>query len=120
MRMYISGPMTGYFQENREEFTRAAAWLRALGHDVVSPAEIVPAEAGASWDDCLRLDLAALATCEAIALLRGWPQSPGARLELTKALALGQRVYAILEPEADDERLGATYHLEDLNHRGSA
>jgi hypothetical protein len=118
--MYISGPMTGYFNENRAEFARAAAWLRAWGHDVVSPAEIVPAEAGATWEDCLRLDLAALVTCEAIALLRGWPQSPGARLELTEALALGLRVYAILEPERGDELLGATYHLEDLNHRGQA
>ena len=107
MRLYLSGPMSGYPQENRPTFATAAAWLRQRGHDVVSPAEIVPTDAGATWEDCLRMDIAALITCEAIVLMRGWPQSKGARLELSEALALGMHVFALID--------AAPYHLEDLN-----
>ena len=96
MRLYISGPMTSYPDENRAAFARAAARLRAEGHDVVSPAEIVTAP-GAPWAACLRADIAALVTCDAIALLQGWPQSRGARAELSIALDLGLDVYAVLD-----------------------
>jgi len=99
--------MTGYPQENRPAFRQAAAWLRAKGYDVVSPAEIVPPGADTGWEECLRLDLAALVTCEGIALLRGFPQSPGARRELAEALALGLRVYYMLD--------GEPHYLEDMN-----
>ncbi len=61
-----------------------------LGYQVENPAEHgeIP---GFEWADYLRLDLQKLLTCQAIALLPGWMDSKGARLEFTVATNLGMR-----------------------------
>lgn len=70
--VYLSGPMTGYADNNVPAFHEWAARLRACGFDVVSPAEIP--EAG-TWELCLRADIRELCTCDAIALMPGWEGS---------------------------------------------
>lgn len=89
--------MTGYPEFNYPAFTEAAQTLRAAGWEVVSPHEVPHPENGVvgslDWTTYLRADLRELVTCAAVALLDGWPQSKGARLELTTALALDMRVY---------------------------
>ncbi len=90
-RTYISGPMTGLPLLNFPAFHAAAASLRALGYDIVNPAEINTDQA-ATWEDCLRADIEQLVTCEAIALLPGWENSRGAKRELYEALGRGMRV----------------------------
>jgi len=87
--VYLSGPMTGIEDNNFPAFRDAAEYLRALGYDVVSPAEIQ--EAG-PWELCLRADLRELCTCDAIALMPGWENSKGANLELHVAHRLGMEV----------------------------
>ncbi|UTN73780.1 DUF4406 domain-containing protein [Pseudomonas aeruginosa] len=71
-------------------FHAEAARLRSLGYQVENPAEHgeIP---GFEWADYLRLDLQKLLTCQAIALLPGWMDSKGARLEFTVATNLGMR-----------------------------
>lgn len=91
MRVYVSGPMTGHPDLNFPAFHDAAARLRAVGYDVVNPAEINP-DHGATWSECLRADIAALVTCDAIAMLSAWQTSRGAKLERDIATALGMRV----------------------------
>lgn len=86
-RIYIAGPMTGVPDLNFPAFNAAAARLRAAGHEVVNPAEINP-DPGMSWVDCMRRDIPALCTCEAIAMLPGWGQSKGATLEHFIAMKL--------------------------------
>lgn len=88
MRLYIAGPMTGVPEKNFPAFASAAKWLRARGHDVVSPAELT-LEDGHPWAYYMRRDIAALVTCDGIALLPGAAESKGARLELHIALELG-------------------------------
>lgn len=88
-RVYLSGPMTGIPENNFPAFHDAAEYLRALGYEVVSPAEIQ--EAG-SWELCLRADLRELCTCDSIALMPGWENSKGANLELHVAHRLGMEV----------------------------
>lgn len=88
-RVYLSGPMTGVSDNNFPAFYMWAAWLRAAGYEVVSPAEIQ--EAG-SWEMCLRADLRELVTCDAIALMPGWEASKGANLELHVAHRVGLEV----------------------------
>ena len=119
MRIFVSGPMTGYPDLNRPAFCAAVAKLRSEGHFVIDPFDI--SEQFGSLEDinysfvvlytvverhkgdyCLRedfeqqaslaravmdADLAAVRSCDAIYLLRGWESSRGVRKELAEALA---------------------------------
>lgn len=94
LRVYLSGPMSGLPEHNRPAFHAAAAALRALGYDVVNPSEINP-PSNATWEQCLRKDVAALTTCDAVALLPGWEASSGAHVEVHLAHRLGLWVVAL-------------------------
>ncbi len=91
-RVYVAGPMTGIPDHNYPAFRAEAARLRALGHEVVSPAEINAGMEGEGWIECMKRDIAALMTCDAIRLLPGWERSKGARLECRVAVDLGLTV----------------------------
>ena len=68
-----------------------AARLRAIGHQVVNPAEINP-DTTMAWAECMRRDIAELVTCDAIRLLPGWESSNGARLEEHIAMRLCMQI----------------------------
>ena len=99
MRTYLSGRMSGLPEFNYPAFASAAKRLRSQGHTVVSPHEL-PADCPGcantghehSWAEHMRVDLAALLTCEVIVMLPGWQQSRGAQLEKTVAEAIGLRI----------------------------
>ena len=92
MRIYIAGPMTGIKDMNFPAFHAAAAELRALGHEVVNPAELNP-DPGTPWAQCMRVDIAQLVTCDAVVLLPGWEKSKGALIERDLARRLGMPVH---------------------------
>jgi hypothetical protein len=105
-------------------FQRAALLLRALGHDVVNPAEVdmaVWSFDGREQRDLkprmdrrhvLGLDVGMLLpTCDAIYMLRGWSESTGAMAELAMAQALGMQV--MFEPGAERGRVGAVLIREE-------
>lgn len=79
MKLYLSGPMTGYWDHNYPAFMEEARRLRALGYEVVNPAEINPPNTPRA--ECLRNDIRQLTYCDGIALMRGWPHSSGAQAE---------------------------------------
>lgn len=85
VKAYISGPMTGIAEHNKPAFDTMAKTLRAIGVEVVNPAEI----AAESWHSAMRKDIGLLCECSHIVLLRGWEDSPGAQLELHIAHRLG-------------------------------
>ncbi|BCQ23135.1 DUF4406 domain-containing protein [Caballeronia sp. NK8] len=91
MKLYVAGPMTGYPELNFPAFHAEAARLRALGFEIVNPAE-VDVGPNPAWLACMRADIKLLVDCDGIALLPGWEQSPGATLEHTIARGLGLRV----------------------------
>lgn len=93
-RIYLSGPMSGLPEHNYPAFNAAAARLRAQGHDVVNPAELNP-DASTDWHACLRRDIAALTTCNTLALMPGWEHSQGAHLELDVAHRLGLHITTV-------------------------
>lgn len=106
MKVYLSGPMTGYESENRPAFHAAAAALRECGFDVVNPAELNPGPPPserdlhayeAFYNACMRVDIKALCDCEAIALMPGWERSKGAHLELHIAHRVGLQVWQVGE-----------------------
>lgn len=90
-KTYVAGPMTGLPDLNFPAFHARAAELRALGHEVINPAEINP-DKSMSWRECMRTDIAALVFCDAIDLLPGWQASDGATLEHHIADRLGLKV----------------------------
>lgn len=94
-RVYISGPMTGLPEHNFPAFHNAAKRLRALGVEVVNPAEINP-EPGMPWAWYMRRDIKALMDCDAVATLPGWENSKGATLEVQIATALGMPVHPVI------------------------
>lgn len=81
--------MTGVEDFNRAAFAAEAARLRAMGFEVVNPAEIVPEGGGTDWERYMRADLRAMLTCDTVALLPGWERSRGAHLEVHVAHRVG-------------------------------
>lgn len=88
MRIYLAGPMTGIPELNFPTFHAETARLRALGYEVVNPAEI-NADPDAGWLACMRDDIVQLVRCDGVALLPGWERSRGATLERHIGTALG-------------------------------
>ena len=116
MRIYCSGPITNYPDLNRFAFDAAEKRLTAQGHFVINPHRIselfgtaeelaesfaalygVTLYGGSGYSPTLACavmyaDLAAVRSCDAIYLLRGWESSRGAKKELAEALAHGLQV----------------------------
>jgi len=99
-RVYLAGPMTGISELNFPAFNQEAERLRAEGLQVLNPADHGIVD-GADWADYLRHDIAGLASCERIHLLRGWTKSKGACLEMTIAKALGMTVTYQVDAEME-------------------
>jgi hypothetical protein len=112
-RIYLSGPMTGLPDFNVPAFHEAAAALRGLGFDVVSPAEI-NADQSTTWHAALRADIKALCDCDAIALMSGWERSNGAHLELHLAHRLGLDVLHVPELLRADAAARMDRHINAL------
>lgn len=91
-RIYVAGPMSGLHEMNFPAFHAASAQLRAIGHDVINPAEICT-DTTMTWHECMRADIAQLVTCDAIYLLPNWCNSKGATLEHHIVERLGMDVY---------------------------
>ena len=116
MKVYIAGPMTGYVEHNFPAFKAAAARLRALGYQVVNPAEL-DEPLGLSHEELselpheffLRRDIEALLDCEGIYTLPGWRHSKGATLEVAVAKGCG-----ILRVKDHDLELWRTFEGEPL------
>jgi hypothetical protein len=95
MKLYLAGPMSDLPYFNYPAFKKAAEALRALGHEVINPAELdEPDQDSVSvpWADYIRRDLRYLLECEAVAVLPGWRDSKGASLEVYVAESLGMEI----------------------------
>lgn len=97
---YLSGPMAGYPHNNFPAFEVASKQLRDAGLKILSPHEVAGPEGSdqneenTTWAAYLRRDLIPmLHLAGGIILIKGWPQSRGARLELHVALSLEMPVW---------------------------
>lgn len=88
--VYISGPMTGLPDLNRDAFAWAEAQVIAAGLTPVNPHTLC--DPSWDWSRCMRADVTALCACDALLLLPGWQNSNGAQLELHIAHRLGIHV----------------------------
>lgn len=104
MKMYISGPITGCKNQNREAFAKAKRRIEAVGDTAVNPHDIGDwAEHDGFINDAMteeqkhaaymREDLKALLDCDAILMLKKWGDSKGALIEHSVAKAVGMTVF---------------------------
>lgn len=91
-RLYLSGQMNGLPDNGYPLFNAKAKILRDKGYDVVNPAENPDMP---SWEDYLRIDIANMLSCDAIAIFPNWRNSRGATLELYIAQQLKMPVYCV-------------------------
>lgn len=97
MKLYIAGPMSNLPDFNYPAFFKAADDLRAAGHEPINPArerEGIEYQ-GATWLDYMRHSLRDIADADGIAVLPGWNDSRGARIEIGLAEALDLPVRAV-------------------------
>ena len=88
MTIYLSGPISNT-PDYAARFEAAERKLAGDGHRVINPARFFMP--GWTWQQYMRRDLNWLKGCDAIHMLEGWQQSPGARVELIHALGRGLR-----------------------------
>lgn len=94
--LYIAGPMTGIEAFNYPAFDKAAVDLRRRGYTVLNPTAIdadnpTPGKKQ-PWEWYMRKALQMLLRAQAVAVLPGWNESKGARLEVRVAHGLGMQI----------------------------
>lgn len=91
MRIYISGKITGLpIAEYQEHFMRAHHRLADIGHNPINP--IYLGQFDLPYEAYMEIDKVLISTCDAICMLKGWEDSPGARKELEYAKSLGLQI----------------------------
>lgn len=95
MKVYISGPITGV-PDYEKNFQSAADFLSSCGYEAINPVKIgkklEKKNPAPSYEDYMRLDIAALIECDAIFLLEGSSFSSGAKCEKLVAESLGLKI----------------------------
>jgi hypothetical protein len=99
--VYIAGPMTDIPHLNRRAFNEAESLLRCNGYHPINPVRFTEA-VGYDFESTeiperiveaiKRMEIDSIYACDAVYLLKGWENSPGARDELMKALSLSLRI----------------------------
>jgi nucleoside 2-deoxyribosyltransferase len=93
--IYITGPMTGYKDDNRPAFRDAAKKLRKHGAKVISPDELDeldPVKGEKTWESYLARDIKHLSEATMGVALPGWKHSRGSLFEIFILKTLGKPV----------------------------
>lgn len=122
-RLYLIGPVTSKPNDNRQAFEKAATRLEADGYAVDIPHAYT--NLGEDWGFCMRRSITAMLTIDhngsslfdGVAMLDGWEESKGAKIEKQLAESLGipcrpWREY--LNPAAPTASMAATGAAQPL------
>lgn len=102
MKVYIAGKITGNGRY-REEFAAAERKVRAMGHIALNPAALPE---GMEPADYMRICMAMLDSADAIAIMRNWTESTGARIEFDYAQYVHKKVLKLwLMPESTAKKI---------------
>lgn len=91
MKIFISGPMTGLPEYNRESFEKAAEGIRQAGHEPLNPwnPELAYADPPLSWYECMMRSLRLLGEADGIVALPDSENSVGSNIEQLMARKMG-------------------------------
>lgn len=97
-KIYISGPISGVPNDNKDAFVKAKEFLHAKNWIVRTPfdpdiLEYTKKLGENSWQNYMKPDIMALMECDAIYMLSTYAASRGARIEKLLAEELGYEVY---------------------------
>lgn len=89
VKVFISGPMRGYENGNKEMFDRCEEALIRRGFSVFNPSWL---QYDDTWEraDLLEIDICALNKCQCICHLPGWQNASGCKIEHTYAVEVGK------------------------------
>lgn len=89
--VYVSGPMSGYPNNNVERFNFVCSIFREKLKDVtvINPAE---QDQNLSWEEVMKNDLDDVNRATHLAFLGGWNLSRGARMEMKLAIDRGIKI----------------------------
>ena len=105
LRFYVAGPMRGKEDNNFPAFDRCKAYLKSLGHEVISPA-CLDRSLDINWEGegdhkslylAYARDTAALQVVDAVIVLADYEYSKGVAFEVASANFLGIPVF-LFEP----------------------
>ena len=105
MTLALAGPMTGKQDFNRQAFNEAQAKLEAAGYRVLNPARHADGKKRGIY---LMLGLADVYRADGVALLPGYLNSSGAKIQVALADAMGK-----------DASLEGVWRLRSLARRNS-
>lgn len=92
-KVYVSGPMTGYPDNNYDAFHEAAEGLRARGYAVCNPAETDQFIGELTHEQYLRFDFERVLEADFLVALPHWEFSLGALSELLMAVRMGVKCW---------------------------
>lgn len=81
MKVFITGPMTGLPDYNRDSFDKAAKTIEALGHIPLNPYRQDFVDTKRTWGECMLASLLLLLEADAILALEGAENSTGSGIE---------------------------------------
>lgn len=86
--IYIAGKVSNLpVDEARAHFDKASEFLRAKGHKVINPMELIQ-DPKTEWSKAMKLCIIELVQVDAVLLLDNWKDSQGAKLEQQLAQSL--------------------------------
>ena len=92
-RVYVSGPMTGYPNENEAAFTEATLELWSLGYSVCNPHDTSALLGKLTHAQYLRFDFERVLEADFLVALPGWENSMGALSELLMAVRMSVKCW---------------------------
>lgn len=99
MKIFISGPMSGLPNFNRDAFNAEAHRLLGLGHVALNPA-ILPD--GLEQHEYMAICIEMVKMADQLVMLPGWERSAGAKAEHALAIKLGKTIILPVPHLADE------------------
>lgn len=119
MIAYISGAVTGIEENNEPQFRTAEAKLKELGYHTIVPHDLDPKVDLPSWEDWMRVCIAAQMEADLVVSLPEPQFSRGADAERKIAHMLSMPVIPFVQIKRKEEMIwpnGVVFRKEEVSH----